>query len=178
MHSLKNGLKKEVHSFIFHGGFNDLIDYLNTLATVENEVPVLGHSLSSIYAELSIIKSNMKTRKSISYYIKKWLKEKNIQRQSYIYKRANIERDHWRKLVSGTTHEPELRTLYKLAIAFELTIEETNEFLLNFNRAFSSGSNMTDQIVSYFISNRIYEPAVIDEMLHEFGEEALFSDDN
>lgn len=176
MNEMNNTLKSKIHNFIYNGGFHDLLDYLNTISHMDNET-VFGHSLSSIYSELSIIQRGMQKRKSISDFINKWMREKNIKRPSYIYNRGNIKKEHWRKLTSGVPYEPELKTLYKLAIAFELTIEETHEFLLNFNRTFAPDSNMTDQIVSYFITNKIYEPSQIDVILHEFGEETLFSDE-
>ncbi|MEK5233481.1 hypothetical protein MHB42_17390 [Lysinibacillus sp. FSL K6-0232] len=176
MDEMKDTLKKNIQSFIYNGGFHDLLDYLATISH-NNDKAVFGHSLSSIYTELSIIQRGMKKRKSISDFINTWMRDKNIQRPSYIYNRGNIKKEHWRKLTSGVPHEPELKTLYKLAIAFELTIEETHEFLLNFNRTFAHDSNMTDQIVSYFIANKIYEPSQIDAMLHEFGEATLFSDE-
>jgi hypothetical protein len=176
MNEVNSTLKEDIHYFIYSGGFNKLLEYLNTINHSATEA-FFGHSLSSIYSELRIIQQGMKKKRSITDFINTWMREKNVQRPSYIYKRGNIKKEHWSKLISGVPHEPELKTLYRLAIAFELTIEETYELLLNFNRAFSPESNMTDQIVSYFITNKIYEPSQIDAILHEFGEETLFSDE-
>lgn len=65
--------------------------------------------------------------------------------------------------------------LYKLAIAFEFNIEETNTLLSNFNRAFAENASMFDQIIAYFINEKIYCRDSIDTLLYEFEEETLFS---
>lgn len=101
--------------------------------------------------------------------------EKGIEKSSYIYERANISRDYWSKLISNKIKEPSLKVLYKLAIAFELSIEETNTLLSNFNRAFSAEAIMRDQIIAYFINEKIYSPKLIDQVLYEFEEENLFT---
>ncbi|MBD8034586.1 hypothetical protein H9632_16075 [Solibacillus sp. Sa1YVA6] len=54
-------------------------------------------------------------------------------------------------------------------------IEETNTLLSNFNRAFSNDASMFDQIIAYFISEKIYSTEVIDQILYEFEEETLFT---
>lgn len=99
----------------------------------------------------------MQKRKTIAEMIKK-----GIEKPSYIYEKAVISRDYCSKLISNKIKEPSLKVLYKLAIAFELTIEETNMLLSNFNRAFSNDASMFNQIIAYFISEKIYSTEVID----------------
>ena len=164
-----NDIKHHLESYLIYDGFRKILKSLKYESTTFN------HSFESIKKELSLHKDNMKKRKTIAEIINDLMIKKGIEKPSYIYDKAGISRDYWSKLISNKIKEPSLIVLYKLAIAFELSIEETNALLSNFNRAFSEDASMLDQIIAYFINEKIYSTELIDQLLVEFDEEALFS---
>lgn len=162
-------IKHHLESYLVHDGFSKILESL------KSESYTFNYSFESIKRELALQKEKMQKPKSIGQIINELMIEKGIEKSSYIYERANISRDYWSKLISNKIKEPSLKVLYKLAIAFELNIEETNTLLSNFNRAFSEDASMLDQIVAYFINEKIYSTELIDQILDEFEEETLFS---
>ncbi|WP_026674007.1 helix-turn-helix domain-containing protein [Alkalihalobacterium bogoriense] len=165
----------ELRDFVFNGGYEKLIEELNDETVPKTQTPVFGHSYSSMLAELKMTTTFIEKKMSISEYLDKIMKEKNIRRPSYIYNRANIRKDTWSKLARGETKEPDFLTLVKLAIAFELTIKEATDLLRNFNRSFNEESSIRDRILAYAIKNNIYDTTTIDMLLSDFDEEPLFS---
>ncbi|MFJ7368279.1 helix-turn-helix domain-containing protein [Lysinibacillus sp. NPDC098008] len=162
-------IKHHLESYLVHDGFGKI------LKSLKSESDNFNYSLESIKRELALQKEKLQKPKSIGQIINELMIKKGIEKSSYIYERANISRDYWSKLISNKIKEPSLKVLYKLAITFELNIEETNTLLSNFNRAFSEDASMLDQIVAYFINEGIYSPELIDQILYEFEEETLFS---
>lgn len=162
-------IRDHLESYLIYDGFSKI------LQSLKSESCIFYNNLDSIRRELTISKEKLKKRKTIAEIINALMIEKGIEKPSYIYEKAGISRDYWSKLISNKIKEPSLKVLYKLAIAFELTIEETNSLLSNFNRAFSTDSSMFDQIIAYFINEKIYSTELIDQILDEFEEETLFS---
>ena len=89
-----------------------------------------------------------------------------------VYKRANLDRKLFSKIRKGDGYMPSKKTAVALAVALELTPEETNGLLESAGFALSR-SIVFDVIVEYFITNRRYDVFEINNMLFEYDQPLL-----
>lgn len=89
-----------------------------------------------------------------------------------VYKRANIDRRLFSKIRSGKAYMPSKRTAIALAIALELTLSETEDFLNRAGYALSH-SQKFDVIVEYFIVGGRYDIFEINEVLFHYDQPVL-----
>ncbi len=89
-----------------------------------------------------------------------------------VYKRANMDRKHFSKIRNKPDYQPSKATALALAIALELNLDETKDFIGRAGYAISHSSK-TDIIVEYFIEREEYDIFTINEMLFAFGQACL-----
>lgn len=93
---------------------------------------------------------------SFSDMLMRLIDERGFEKDSIVYKRANLDRSIFSKLRSRKGYTPTKPTILAFAIALELNMDQTLDLLRAAGYALSP-NNLTDVIVSYFIEQRIYD---------------------
>lgn len=85
-----------------------------------------------------------------------------------IYKKANLDRKVFSKLINNKNYQPGRNTALALVIALELDEFEIDDLLGRAGFALSDG-NKEDVIIRFFIINQLYDINVINEALVSYG---------
>lgn len=111
-------------------------------------------------------------KKSVTFADKlnQLLCEKNLD-AVYVYKRANIDRRLFSKLLRKD-YKPGKNTILALVMSMQLTMAEARE-LLSYAGYGLAPNNRTDIIISFFLENEIYDMDRLNETLYLYGEKCL-----
>ena len=93
---------------------------------------------------------------------------------SEVYRRANIDRRLFSKIRGNADYKPSKPTALALAIALELSLEQTSDLLRRAGFALSR-SQKFDVIIEYFINNRNYDVFEINQILFSYDQQLLGS---
>ena len=89
-----------------------------------------------------------------------------------VYKKANIDRKLFSKIRNNVNYMPSKKTVFALAIALELNLDEVKDLLLRAGFAFSPSSRF-DLIVKYFIETGNCNINEINTVLFEYDQPLL-----
>ena len=89
-----------------------------------------------------------------------------------VYKKANIDRKLFSKIRNNPQYQPSKTTALAFAIALELNLDETRDFIGRAGFAISH-SNKLDIIVEYFIKRGEYDIFLINDTLFSFNQPLL-----
>lgn len=93
-------------------------------------------------------------------------------RDSKVYKAAQIDRRLFSKIMSDREYKPAKDTALALAIALELTLQQTNDLLDRAGYTLSH-SNKRDVIIEYFIREGVHNLADINEVLYKLDQKII-----
>ena len=97
---------------------------------------------------------------------------KGFEKDSDVYRKANIDRRLFSKIRSNENYAPSKPTVLALAIALGLTLDQTDDLLQRADFALSR-SRKFDVIVEYFIANGKYDIFEINEVLFSYDQPLL-----
>ena len=89
-----------------------------------------------------------------------------------VYKKANMDRKLFSKILNNKDYKPSKLNAIALAIALELNLDETKDFIGRAGYALSHSSKL-DTIVEWFIQQKNYNVFEINMTLFEFGQPTI-----
>ena len=93
-------------------------------------------------------------------------------KDSEIYKKANLSKQHFSKIRNNPDYRPTKQTAIALALALELSLEETRDLIGRAGYALTNSSKF-DLIIRYFIEQGNYNVVEINVALYEFDQPLL-----
>lgn len=101
------------------------------------------------------------------------LVEESGEKISAVYNRAQIDRQLFSKIKNTKDYQPSKDTAVALALALKLDFDKAKDFLASAGYAFTKSKR--DLIISFFIENKIFDTALLNDYLHEYNQPVLFN---
>lgn len=139
---------------------------------IEEDAPVLASS--EMKFEESLIHFDLDLEKledTFQQRLFRWIDALELNEVD-VYKKANITRKHFSKIRSNVDYQPKKNTVLALAIALELSLDDTLDLLRCAGYTLSN-SKKFDVIVRFFIEREVYSIYTINEALFDASEETI-----
>lgn len=171
---LFSGIKAYIDDayFLEHSDNFEDIDY--ALASLEEKcvAPMMSESACAPIPKASL-DDFIKLDESFSIKLLKLIDAKGMS-DVECYKKANVSKQTWYKIMNEKFYKPNKKTVIAFAIALELTLAEAQNLLESVGFVLSN-SSMFDVIIKYCIENKIYDVLEIDSVLFKYDQETLYS---
>ena len=129
------------------------------------------NDIENIPTEQAAEKFDKVIKDSFSDVLVNYIIEKDV-KNSYVYKKAQVDRKLFSKIISKKWYSPSKDTAISLAIALKLNLDETNHLIAKAGYTLSN-SKKKDLIIAYFISKEIYDIDTINDTLYRLDERPL-----
>lgn len=100
-------------------------------------------------------------------YLLEYIAERGLSEVD-VYKKAHLDRRIFSKLRNESNYMPSERTLWAIALAMELNLDEALDLLHRGGYTLSEHSK-EDLIIKFFFENQIYDLFLVNEMLDHYG---------
>ena len=128
------------------------------------QAPLVAPRPDERYSLADILKQHEKT---FSEYLLDLLKERDG-KDSEVYKRAEVSKQLFSKILNNPDYQPTKSTVIQLALGLELDLVQTQKLLGKAGYALTRSSK-TDLVVQYYIERKIYNVTFINEALYDCG---------
>lgn len=122
------------------------------------EAPTVHYSLASFLEQ---------HEKTFSEYLLDLLKERDG-KDSEVYKRAEVSKQLFSKILNNPDYQPTKSTVIQLAIGLQLDLSQTQKLLEKAGYALTRSSK-ADLVVQYYIERKVYSVTFINEALYDCG---------
>ena len=138
--------------------FTDSLDFTGAVFAESAAAPAAGGSLDDYLRQ---------RESSFNEYLLDLLRERNG-KDSEVYKRAEISKQLFSKIVSSRDYRPTKDTVIQLAIGLELDLVQARKLLEKAGYALTRSSK-ADLVVQYYIERRVYSVTFINAALSDCG---------
>ena len=144
----------------------DCCEMMAMAKTCTAEAPPRKKVFSSTLAELLL-----QTDAGFSETLLKLI-DQTGKKDSEIYKKAHISKQHFSKIRNDAAYRPTKSTAISLALALELDLEKTQDLIGRAGYTLTNSSKF-DLIIRYFIEHQMFDITQINIALYEFDQPLL-----
>ena len=101
------------------------------------------------------------------------LVEESGEKNSAVYKRAQIDRRLFSRIKLNRNYQPSKDTAVALALALKLDVDKAKDFLST--AGYTLSKSKRDLIITFFIENKIFDVDELNYYLYEYKQPVLFS---
>ncbi|MDR7074351.1 hypothetical protein [Fictibacillus barbaricus] len=126
--------------------------------------------LDSIHFELDEFVNNHR-KKTLQELLFSFIDKRDV-KDSYVYKKAGIDRKLFSKIRSSSDYRPSKNTIIALALALELNEDDFDELLESGGYSLSD-SDTSDLVIKFCLEKKIYNVMQVNECLDYFSMKTL-----
>ena len=112
-------------------------------------------------------RANEEKSMDLPNYLYDLMRKHNIEKDSYVYKRANITKQAWSAILSQKC-TPSINTCIKIIFALKLDNHECKYFLKKAGYTLASSSDYA-LIIRYCLENKFFDLSVLNDYLEQYN---------